>query len=339
MREARGGGREGDWVVALRPTLARPAAGRHQGVLRERERDEGGALRDVATVFLTNRECPWRCVMCDLWRYTTETDTGPGDVPAQLAAALDELRACDGRSARPHALKLYNAGSFFDRRAIPPADHPAIARLLAPVPHVIVECHPALVGDDVDRFLAARAAARSDGDPPPTLEVAMGLECADDEVLARLAKGMTRADFAGAAVALRQRGVAVRAFVLIAPPFLAPARWCEATRAAVRFAVECGVAVVSLVPTRAGPGALDELARRGEFREPDLAAIEECGVAALAESAGAARVLVDVWDLERFARCAACAAARRERLERINLAQRALPPVECGGCGARSAAG
>ena len=24
----------------------------------------------VATIFLTNRECPWRCLMCDLWKNT-----------------------------------------------------------------------------------------------------------------------------------------------------------------------------------------------------------------------------------------------------------------------------
>lgn len=345
MREplaARGSESGGDWVTAHRPAIARPAAGRHQGVLREREPDADGRVRDVATVFLTNHECPWRCVMCDLWRYTTEAVTPPGDVAAQLAAALDELRAAGdghvGDGALPYALKLYNAGSFFDRRAIPLADHEPIARLVAPVGHLVVECHPALVNEDLDRFLAARETARGAADPPPSLEVAMGLECADDGVLARLAKGMTRADFAAASAALVRRGVAARAFVLIAPPFVAPARWVDATRTAVRFAVECGVTVVSLVPTRAGNGALDELARRGEFREPSLGEIEEGGEAALAGAAGRARVFVDLWDLERFARCASCAPARRERLARINLAQCALPPVTCGGCGPRSAA-
>ncbi|MBK7973443.1 MAG: radical SAM protein [Deltaproteobacteria bacterium] len=321
--------------MTARPLLARPQPGRHQGVLREREPDARGGLRAVATVFVTNHECPWRCVMCDLWRYTTTTATPPGAITAQLEAALGELAAGPGL---PEALKVYNAGSFFDQRAIPPADLGPIARLVAPVGHLIVECHPALVGEDVDRFLGAREAARGPNHPPPTLEVAMGLECADDAVLARLEKGMTRADFAAASAALARRDVAVRAFVLIAPPFVAPAQRLETMRAAVRFALECGVAVVSLVPTRAGNGALDELARRGEFREPSLAEIEEHAEVALGEAAGHALVLVDLWDLERFAPCAACLCARRGRLDSLNLTQRAPRAVTCERCGAGSAA-
>ena len=51
---------------------------RHQGLIVEDERDGATAASlDVATVFLTGRECPWRCVMCDLWRHTTATDTPP----------------------------------------------------------------------------------------------------------------------------------------------------------------------------------------------------------------------------------------------------------------------
>ena len=41
----------------------------------EEECDEHGALAPTAVVFLTNRECPFRCAMCDLWQYTTATDT------------------------------------------------------------------------------------------------------------------------------------------------------------------------------------------------------------------------------------------------------------------------
>ena len=48
---------------------------RHQGVIVENEPIPGGGTTRVATVFLTGRECPWRCAMCDLWLYTTETDT------------------------------------------------------------------------------------------------------------------------------------------------------------------------------------------------------------------------------------------------------------------------
>ena len=68
-------------------------------------------------------------------------------------------------------MKLYNAGSFFDPRAVPDADYDGVAAALAGLSRVIVESHPALVGPRVDRLLdalarqqparAARASSRS----------------------------------------------------------------------------------------------------------------------------------------------------------------------------------
>ena len=92
-------------------------------------------------------------------------------------------------------MKLYNAGSFFDPRAVPPADDEAIGALLSPLRRVVVESHPALVGERTWRFqeqLASRGAG-------PALEVAMGLETAHPEALARLNKRMTLERFAAAA--------------------------------------------------------------------------------------------------------------------------------------------
>ena len=126
---------------------------RHQGLIVEDERAADGRRARIATVLLTGRECPWRCAMCDLWRYTTDDDTPRGAIPAQVAAA----RAARARRAPSPVtgMKLYNAGSFFDPRAVPEADYDAIAAALAGLSRVIVESHPALVGARVDRFLAA----------------------------------------------------------------------------------------------------------------------------------------------------------------------------------------
>ena len=151
---------------------------RHQGVIVEEERAADGSIARVATVFLTGRECPWRCVMCDLWRYTIEEDTPVGAIPAQIAAA--------GHSGAS-VMKLYNAGSFFDPRAVPEADYDDIAAQLVGLERVIVESHPALIGARVDRFLQALARL----EVPPRLEVAMGLETAHPDALERLHKRVT----------------------------------------------------------------------------------------------------------------------------------------------------
>ena len=92
----------------------------------------------------------------------------------------------------------------------------------------------------------------------------------------------------------------------------------------------CGAAVVTLIPTRTGNGAMEALSVEGAFRPPRLDDIERSAALALARIRGHERIFVDLWDLESFSACAACFAARRERLHAMNLEQRVLPPIACG---------
>src|SRR5690348_11493688 len=58
-----------------------------------RVEDEPAAVGTTRTVimFLTGRECPWRCAMCDLWQYTTSEPTPPGAIPAQVREGCRRL--------------------------------------------------------------------------------------------------------------------------------------------------------------------------------------------------------------------------------------------------------
>src|SRR5262245_51546311 len=127
------------FVLDRRPPRVTHDPWRLQGVVLEDERAADGTIARVATVFLTGRECPWRCLMCDLWKYTTESDTPRGAIPRQIADArrqlADESRAID-------QIKLYNAGSLFDPRAVPESDYDAIADGLSGLSRIIVESHP-----------------------------------------------------------------------------------------------------------------------------------------------------------------------------------------------------
>ncbi|MBE7182307.1 MAG: radical SAM protein, partial [Terriglobus roseus] len=272
--------------------------------LTEPERFADGSVGNVATIFLTNRECPWRCVMCDLWRNTLPAPVKPGDIPRQIEYALARL-------APAKQVKLYNSGSFFDRGAIPAEDYPHIAALLRGFERVIVECHPALVGDASLRF---RDLLGCD------LEVAMGLETAHPEVLARLNKRMTLPQYADAAATLQRYGIALRSFVLVRPPFLQEEE--EALHWACRsidFAQDCGATAVSLIPTRGGNGAMETLAQTGAFAPPTVQSFEDAFAYGLTRRRG--RVFVDLWDFERTATCPACVHDRRDRLQRMNLSQ------------------
>lgn len=302
------------WILRHRPDLSdvrkNLSVDRPGGWIEEWEPDSGGNLQRFLTVFLTNRECSWRCLMCDLWRQTTLESVPPGAIPRQVEFALNSVPGAP-------AVKLYNAGSFFDPGAIPEVDLPRIAELLRSRAHLIVECHPKLVGPKVTRF------AESLG--PVRLEVALGLETAHPKVLERLNKGMTLDDFSKAAAFLRKGGVDVRAFVLVKPPFLDEAEAIHWAVDSARFAFGAGATVVSLIPTRLGNGALDSLAAQGLFAEPGLELLEEAMDRVL--GLGRGRVFCDLWDLERFGRSASRLDERRARLDAMNRTQRILPRI------------
>jgi archaeosine synthase beta-subunit len=296
-----------DWILAQRPPRSPLSPDRPHAWLMEPEPVADGRLVDVATLFLTNRECPFRCLMCDLWKYTITERLPPGRIPEQIRWGLSQLPSATH-------LKLYNAGSFFDPLAVPPADYPEIATLAAPFERVIVECHPRLVGQRCRDF---RRLLR------PELEVALGLETAHPEVLGRLNKRMTLDDFARATAALRADGVSVRTFILVRPPFLTDEEGLEWARRSLDYAFGLGVECCSLIPTRDGNGAMEELARQEMFAPPSLESLEQALEYGLSLRAG--RVFLDLWDVKHVSPDAPDRAARLARLARMNGTQRLEP--------------
>jgi radical SAM enzyme (TIGR01210 family) len=304
----------------------------------EEEPDDSGALVPTAVVFLTNRECPFRCVMCDLWTNTLDEVVPRGAIAQQIRTALAELPPA-------RHVKLYNAGSFFDPRQIPVEDDEEIAEVVAGFERVIVEAHPAFLSgvyaDRCRRFQSLLAGR---------LEVAIGLETAHPDVLARLNKRMTLDSFRRAADFLRRHEIALRVFVLLSPPFMPAGEAVEWAYRSIELAAECGATACSVIPTRGGNGAMEALG--GAFTPPQLPALESViehglrhggtrpfgrAMSAPERRAGpcgpAMRVFADLWDVERFFSCA-CSPARAARLSQMNREQRITDRIVCD-CDAR----
>ena len=304
------------WIIAQRPSRASLDPFTPNGFFLEEELSASHRLVSSAVILLTNKECPWRCLMCDLWKATLTRSVPPGAIPRQIDYALSRL------PARPEQVKLYNSGSFFDRAAIPLADYPAIAHKVSRASHLVVESHPRLIGESA---LELRDLLGS------SLEVAMGLETVHPSVLPRLNKSLTLNAFAKAAGFLRRHGIAVRAFVLLKPPFLNEAQGLEWAVKSAEFAFASGVEVLCLIPTRAGNGAVDRLLEAGEFAPPRLPTLERALEAVLERRQG--RVFADTWNLEQFSACAACFEQRRQRLHQMNRQQIVPPRIGCRLCG------
>ncbi len=281
------------------------------GAFVEPERTAAGEIVPVATLLLANRECPFTCVFCDLWQHTLDEPTPPNAIPVQIETALVDL---------PHArqIKLYNAGNFFDPQAIPPADWDAIAALLRPFEHVIVENHPRLTDARVLEFRK-----RLSG----TLEVALGLETVHPELLARLNKAMTVADFERAASFLVDHNVAVRAFVILRLPGMSEAEGIDWALRSIETAFDAGASCVSVIPGRSGPGVMTGWSDQGLFTPPLLESLHT--VMATAQGWQRGRVFGDLWDALKRGTCPECTLTQIATLSRMNHLQRPEPWPAC----------
>lgn len=280
----------------------------------EKELTRSGRVEETATVFLTNRECQYRCLMCDLWKNTTDESVPSGAIPEQIRWALGQLPSAKH-------LKLYNSGSFFDRKAIPPEDYKGIADLVSGFETVIVESHPGLIDSECIRFRDMLK---------PELQVAMGLETVHPEVLRRLNKMMTSEDFRKSGCFLRENGIPFRAFILLRPPFLTEKEGVYWAKKSIDFAFDTGTECCVIIPVRSGNGAMDNLFENGYFHQPEIRSLEE--VLEYGISLNAGRVFADLWDIEKFSTCDLCSEKRIKRLELMNFSQEIQPPVNSKCC-------
>ncbi|MDO9580947.1 MAG: radical SAM protein [Bacteroidales bacterium] len=277
----------------------------------EKERTVSGEIEDTAIIFLTNRECPFHCLMCDLWKNTTDISVPRGAIPDQIEWALNQM-------PEVKHLKLYNSGSFFDERAIPAKDYKRIAELVNNFETVIVESHPRLIDE---KCLIFRDMLKSD------LHIALGLETVHPEILKILNKQMTLDDFKNSVRYLTQHGILSRAFVLLRPPFLSESEGIYWAEQSLDFAFSAGVECCTVIPVRAGNGALDLLLEKGHFTLPDIHSLETVLEYGIELNEG--RVFADVWDLNLFSSCNKCIDQRINRLIAMNLSQKIISRHKC----------
>jgi radical SAM enzyme (TIGR01210 family) len=196
--------------------------------------------------------------MCDLWKNTLTESVPVGAIPKQIDYALQRLGVA-------RQIKLYNSGSFFDPKAIPVADSCGNRGA----------CGRIRTGDRrVSSGACRRNCINFNDRIAGRLEVAMGLETAHPEILERLNKRMSLKQFEHAAQFLRNNNIDLRVFILVKPPFMEEEEALEWAARSLEFAFDCGATAATLIPTRGGNGAMEELAGAGLFSPPKLATLE-----------------------------------------------------------------
>ena len=299
------------WIIDNRPLRNKVETFRPYSWLVEKERSVSGIIEHTGIIFLSNKECSFKCLMCDLWKNTTLTTVPQGAIPEQIRWGMEQMPYFS-------QLKLYNSGSFFDIKSIPEEDYGSIAALVKNVKRVIVEAHPKLIGESCLRFRDMLE---------PELEVAIGLETVEPNVLKKLNKKMVVQDFVRAVKYLKTHQIDSRAFILVRPPFMSEKEGVFWAKRSLDLAFDSGVSSCTVIPVRAGNGAMDLLAQQGKFEKPSLDSLEE--VLEYGISLGAGQVFADTWDLQLFSQCEQCLDARSRRIIEMNLHQKVLEKVSC----------
>ena len=187
------------WILSLRGEKNPNDPVKPYLFFQEKELTSSGSIEEVNTIFLSNSECSFKCLMCDLWKNTTDFKVKSGDITKQIKWANAHLGPA-------RHIKLYNSGNFFDRSAIPVEDYEEIAVLLDGFETVIVESHPKLIGD-----LCLHFNELVNG----KLQVAIGLETTHPDILPLLNKRMDLNEFRQAVKFLNRNGIGSRAFILL----------------------------------------------------------------------------------------------------------------------------
>lgn len=169
----------------------------------------GGKAVDVAVVILRTSGCSHfhkgGCSMCG---YNLESDSSVSgdDIVKQFSGAME-------RMGDAGMVKVYTSGSFLDDREVPaPAADHVLKWCADRGVRLLIESRPEYITpESLEKMLSVHE----------DIELAIGLESANDEVLSRsINKGFTVADYDRAAAAMKQKGVDLRTYVLLKPPFL-----------------------------------------------------------------------------------------------------------------------
>ncbi len=264
-------------------------------------------------LILKTRGCYWAdakgCSMCGYSKDTLGRSATPGELAEQLRRALARYRG------EPY-VKVYTSGSFLDDREVDPASRVAILTAFRSARRFLFETLP--------EFPSAETLAPLRAAFPGTLEVALGLESTDPEVLRRYVnKGSSPDEYLAAADRVRAEGASPKGYLLLKPPYLTEE---ESVRDVVR-SVRTAAAhfdTLSINPVHIQNGTVVEwLYHRGRYRPPWLWSVVEA-LRVGATFRGSAR-LVSFPTAGGLARgphnCGACDATVLEAIRGASLAQ------------------
>jgi radical SAM enzyme (TIGR01210 family) len=218
-----------------------------------------GKIVEAFVVILRSRGCFWAkksgCLMCGYNRDCLETVSSENLI-AQFEKAMEK------HAGQPF-VKVYTSGSFLDPGEIDPEARDRILQLInEKSDRVLVESRPEFV---------SKAALEKVGNRVKDVEIAIGLETADDNIRVRcINKGFGFKDFERACNTAREAKASIRTYLLLKPPYLSEQAAINDAIQSIKIAGPMSQ-TISINPMNVQRGTVVEtLWKKGFYRPPWL---------------------------------------------------------------------
>ena len=227
-----------------------------QAIWKEYDAVDGRGVSALVVIFRTVG-CWWSrkqgCLMCGYNQAASEAGIGEEQLLKQLEAAKSKFQG-------EEMVKIYTSGSFLDEREIPLAVRERILLEFSTCNRILFESRPEFVTEESLSTL-----------PADRIEIALGLESANDLVLRKcINKGFDVSDYERAAALIKGKGMNVRTYLLLKPPYLTERQAMTDTLLSIDFACRFSDSI-SINPVNVQRDTMVEsLFRRGDYRPPWL---------------------------------------------------------------------
>jgi radical SAM enzyme (TIGR01210 family) len=229
---------------------------RPEAIWKEEDVVDGQKVRALV-VILRTIGCWWSrkkgCLMCGYNQAASESGIGEEQLLRQLEVAKSKFQG-------EEMVKIYTSGSFLDEREVPLGVRRRILEEFSTCKRILFESRPEFVTDESLSNL-----------PSEKMEIALGLESSNDLILRKcINKGFTSSDYQRAAGLIKSKGMRVRTYLLLKPPYLTEHEALKDTITSIELASSLSDSI-SVNPVNVQRETLVEsLFRRGDYRPPWL---------------------------------------------------------------------
>jgi radical SAM enzyme (TIGR01210 family) len=169
-------------------------------------------IAEAFVIILRTQGCTWAhasgCSMCGYFTDSYWNATTDHQIETQFQTAMQ-------RYQNEPIIKIFNSGSFFDPKEIPPRLQKKILTTInKTTKKIVVESRPEYITNHAVNSLQKDIS-------PSKIEVGIGLESANDLIRTHaINKGFLFKDYQKAAAILKKRDIGIKTYLLIKPPLL-----------------------------------------------------------------------------------------------------------------------